>query len=88
MSTKTMVKKTRYELIKSTPNFTELVFAGVINSNISNWITVYEYFINCLNSHTNPRPKDRYVCVTHTQEYFNNKISESMIYRIIKYMES
>lgn len=83
-----MVKQTRYQLIKSTPNFTDMVFAGVISASVSNWVSVYEVFLDCLSKVKNPTPKDRRQCISCTQEYFNNKISENLIYRIIKFMET
>jgi hypothetical protein len=83
-----MVKQTRYSLIKSTTNFNELVFSGVISASLANWVSVYETFLDCLSKVKNPTPKERRQCITCVLEYYNNKISEVSVYKIIQYMES
>jgi predicted flavoprotein YhiN len=72
----------RYTLLleaKEKKVFNKLVYAGVINCNVANWIDIYEVYLSMLKSN------NKTVSISETAEYFNT--SERKLYRIISYME-
>jgi hypothetical protein len=82
---------TRYELIrkcKEESDFTGLIASGLISITIAAWFDIYEVFLLELSKKENRTKKERYLSVTHTCEYYNNRISERNVYRIIKFMEN
>lgn len=69
----------RYELLKVT-NITPLVASGIISINIATWITIYEFYLNQLNTN------QKVIAIQYSSEYYN--VSIQTIYKIINFMEN
>ena len=69
----------RYKLLKET-NITPLVASGIISINIATWITIYEFYLNQLNTN------QKVIAIQYSSEYY--KISIQTIYKIINFMEN
>lgn len=71
---------TRYEIIKSLPNFKQLIAVGLIPMQIFDWLTIYEHYL------IERQTEGKMQAYTNTAELF--KFSERQIMNLVKWMEN